>query len=439
MAKVGIIFLGYYFGISTSVIQTASSLAAHGFDVDIFLDATNATEAPPVAFESPNVRIIVGQKSTTTGSINDKNKWAQKYMPDLIWTLWCNIKRPLRPFYYWMQLLLNKNYRAEDYLRDYAAEWQPYFALLCSKVAAADYTALIGVEATGLIAASYAREKARCPQTALIYYNMELIQDSLFMPRAFRLRKQLEAMYARQCIFTVIADENRGSIFRKSTGVAKSKLRYLTVSTGGPAVCEKGRYFRELFGLPDNITIVVYSGNIRPWAMCKEIVQSVPSWPLDCVLVMHTWRSDFSTDKYCQELLKLADRTRVFFSTVPVPAVKFPEVLSSADVGIAIYEPIDENFTEIGSSSNKLAQYAQVGLPIICSDFPSIRRVVDRYKSGVCVDKPHDIGRALSVIISDYSKFRQGAFESYRRHYDFNVSFEPLLEEFIKMSQSRAC
>jgi len=251
------------------------------------------------------------------------------------------------------------------------------------------------------------------------------------------LLKDAEIICSRRCNFTVIPDENRGKVFAKANGIEEAKIKYLPISTSGDAIVRKSRYFRDLFNIPNDKKIVLYAGNIIEWAMCREIVESVDKWCSDFVLVLHTWRTDIASSRYYQELVSIAIPNRVYFSTEPVAYEKLPEVLSSADVGLLFYKAIDENFTEIGSSSNKLAQYVQVGLPVIASDFPSIRRIFDKYGNGICVEHPHHIGDALEAIFEDYDKFRQGAFNSYMSHYNFSEAFKPILSELKDMSATK--
>jgi glycosyltransferase involved in cell wall biosynthesis len=138
-----------------------------------------------------------------------------------------------------------------------------------------------------------------------------------------------------------------------------------------------------------------------------------------------------------KKIRKIANPERVFFSNSMLSQAELEAVMSSAHVGLAFYLPLDENFTEIGASSNKLAQYARAGLPVIASNFPSIARVFEGFHSGVCVDQPGEIGAALKAILGEYDSYRRGAFESYEKNYRFYAQFKPLLEEIERLCREK--
>jgi len=237
--------------------------------------------------------------------------------------------------------------------------------------------------------------------------------------------KELEIEASRECFFTLIQDEGRAKVFVKENGIDRNRLLFLPVSTSGPAVTKKSDYFQKLFDLPPEKKIIIYAGHIIDWAMCKEIVEASGLWPKDYVLVMNSWKAINAEEAYFQETVGVSGRN-CFFNTRPIPAELFPEALSSADVALMFYRPIDENFTEIGSSSNKLAHYLQAGLPVVASRFPSVQEIFGRYGCGLTVPHPGDAAPALEAIFAQYESFRQGAYRAFRDHYDFDRAFSAI-------------
>ena len=430
--RIGIVFLNYWLGVSVSVIETAKTLAAERFAVDIFVNASSFSGAP-IEFNDPNIHLfVIGLEDQQSGSsIPDLKSFIKSLITEKYWN---QIKQAVAPLQYWLINSFKPIYGIKDFIHVIRAHWSSYLDTLISQLSRGDYVALIGVEPLGLIVACYAIESLAMHKTHLIYFNLELLEYTKSMDLKQRLTKDYEIICSRKCDFTIIPDEGRGKVFSRVNGIDDSRLRYLPISMAGDPISTKGRYFRDLFNITDDKKVVLYAGNIREWAMCREIVESVDSWRDEFVLVMHTWKRDLSRDQYYQEIVKIANPERIYFSTKPLPYERLPEVLSSADVGLAFYKPIDANFIETGSSSNKLAQYVQVGLPVITNDLPSIRRVFDRYGSGICVEHPAQIGEALESIFGDYDRFRRGAFDSHREHYNFYQSFKPILSELKEMS-----
>lgn len=419
--RIAVVFCGYDLGISVQLIETIRSLAASGALVDVFIADGDYAEAP-AAFASENVRLILLPKvvPAQTGRFSMTNLRKT-------WLLAAAMQ-------HWLAPGLGLRGSLASYFRAFEATTRGYMLGLEPHFRQNRYAAVIGIEGGGLTAACRAVELWQ-PATPVICYNMELQQHNWSMHPGEHLTKHLETICVRRCRFTVIADENRGAVFARANGVDPSTLRYLPVSTAGEPVISRTRFFQERFQFPDETVIVLYAGNITSqWAMGYEVVQSVRHWPNRCVLVMHSWRRDIAHDPYFQQIRAAADPQRVFFSLEPVPSEQVPGVLSSAHIGLAFYRPLDENCTEIGSSSNKLAQYARVGLPVITNRLPSIEKIFGRFGSGRCVDDPQDTGPALEIVLKDYERYRQGAFASYQGHYDFSVHFAPLLREIQSLA-----
>lgn len=63
---------------------------------------------------------------------------------------------------------------------------------------------------------------------------------------------------------------------------------------------------------------------------------------------------------------------------------KVVEIASSADVGLCLVQNV--SLSDYFCLPNKLFEYAFAGLPVLASDFPDIRQVVEDYSLGRCVD-----------------------------------------------------
>ncbi len=66
----------------------------------------------------------------------------------------------------------------------------------------------------------------------------------------------------------------------------------------------------------------------------------------------------------------------------PVPHDQVVSIIQGADYGICLIE--DVSLSDRLCLPNKLFEYAFAGLPVLASDLPEIRRVVDQYRLGLC-------------------------------------------------------
>ena len=93
-----------------------------------------------------------------------------------------------------------------------------------------------------------------------------------------------------------------------------------------------------------------------------------------------------------------------------MPAVSPNEVISIcsvADVGI---HPIENTcLNHFYCLPNKLFQYIQAGIPVLCSDFPEMRKIVDGYKVGEVfdVEDVNNISNTINIFFEDMEKLME--------------------------------
>jgi len=89
-----------------------------------------------------------------------------------------------------------------------------------------------------------------------------------------------------------------------------------------------------------------------------------------------------------------------------------PEFLSRADVGIICFLPEPNH---IKAMPNKLFEYMAAGLPVIASNFPLWKEIVEGNKCGICVDplKPMEIAKAIKYLM-EYPRIRKKMGENGR-------------------------
>lgn len=396
--SVAFVVFSYVFGICEALMLSASKLAEADVDVDIYIDRNSYQQAPP-QFANSRVRLLpidpVGDES-----VNLRKTFAT----DPLFLEFLKVNRGFPKF--------------------------PLFvSALVGQMRVKRYGLLIGVEPFGLVAAHLATALQPAP---LVYYNLELYQRHNCDCAEAHLVKDMETRAALAASFTVIPDAERGAVFTRANGTQEERLRYLPIATSGAPLTAKSDYFRRRFSIPQDHLIALYAGNLADWACCAEMAEACEAWPENVELVIHTWRPNMENDPYCQKVMRLAG-PRTHLSLEPLEREQFLGAVCSADIGLAFYKPIDENFMEIGSSSNKLSLYFRAGLPAVTSNFPSVLAIFERYGCGLCVDGPQSAGPALSALGQDLARYRAAAFEAYEAHYCFDPHFEPLLAEFKAM------
>ncbi|WP_161635188.1 glycosyltransferase [Desulfovermiculus halophilus] len=104
-------------------------------------------------------------------------------------------------------------------------------------------------------------------------------------------------------------------------------------------------------------------------------------------------------------------------------------MIARCHIGIALLKPIG-NY--IDSYPTKMFEYMAMGLPVVVSDFPLYRDVVERHQCGFCVD-PNDID-TIAYVIRFFIENPQKSIEmgtrgqnAVRSYYCWNIELEKLI------------
>lgn len=111
------------------------------------------------------------------------------------------------------------------------------------------------------------------------------------------------------------------------------------------------------------------------------------------------------------------------------------QVLKSCAAGIVTFLPEPNH---IYSQPNKMFEYMAASLPVVASDFPLWREIIEGNKCGVCVDPndPSQIAKAINYILDNYDETRQlglNGFNAIQKKYNWNVEEKKLLELYTKL------
>jgi glycosyltransferase involved in cell wall biosynthesis len=155
---------------------------------------------------------------------------------------------------------------------------------------------------------------------------------------------------------------------------------------------------REALGLPTDKRIILLQGAyIDPDRGGMELAQSMEFLPDALLLIIGSGR-DLENIKREVAKRKLEDRVR-FIDKLPFRELQ--QYTAVADVGVSLDKPLHLNYAY--SLPNKLFDYIHAGLPVLVSDLPELRRIVEGYNLGRVVNRvePREIATALQEMFSD--------------------------------------
>ena len=163
---------------------------------------------------------------------------------------------------------------------------------------------------------------------------------------------------------------------------------------------KKNSLRREL-GIGEDVQIVLYQGGFMPGRHLEELLDAFRIEDRsDRVLVFLGHAVDKPESRAIEKAIRSAvDSNR---NVLCLPSVS-PELLSeytaSADIGISLIEDVCLSYRYC--LPNKFFEFAMAGLPIVVSDLPEMRRMVEDYNCGVVCSsvQPRAILRSIDALL----------------------------------------
>lgn len=137
---------------------------------------------------------------------------------------------------------------------------------------------------------------------------------------------------------------------------------------------------REKFGIAKENVILLYQGVILEGRGIPVIMRVMCKIP-NTVLVLLGDGEQKNNFRKLAEDLKISDR--VIFAGA-FPQKDLINYTSSADIGLSLIENISVSYYH--ALPNKLFEYIMAGLPVLSSDLPQMKQIVDDYRVGEAVN-----------------------------------------------------
>lgn len=169
----------------------------------------------------------------------------------------------------------------------------------------------------------------------------------------------------------------------------------------------EGPPLRELASLSDE-RIVMYTGRITSGRGLEETVDALAELPEHVVLVL----LGYGDDLFVRQLHHRADRRGVanrVRQVAPVAPDQVPAVASQADCALVAIEPVCLSYYY--TLPNKLFEAIQAGLPVLASDLPDMRTVVEGYRIGRLfrTGRPGEVRDGIRGLLADVDAYKSNA------------------------------
>jgi glycogen(starch) synthase len=234
----------------------------------------------------------------------------------------------------------------------------------------------------------------------LLYDSHELFSERIAVSSAARpFWRAIERWLApRADAVVTVGDGVAAELARRYRMPSPTVVRNLPASA--PADPADRSPLRAALGLAADARIALYLGGLQPGRGLEILVDVAARLAVgDVVVLMGPGHPD-----YVAALRERAARAGAAERLVLAPAVPTEDVVrwaAGADVGLALIQNVSLSY--FLSLPNKLFEYVAAGLPVVASDFPELRGVVEgRGLGAVCApDDPDAIARAIAWTLDD--------------------------------------
>lgn len=174
---------------------------------------------------------------------------------------------------------------------------------------------------------------------------------------------------------------------------------------------------------------VCYVGGLFPTRGIKEIVQAMESVNARLVLA-----GNFVPVSFEDEVRKLKGWEKVDFRGY-IDRDEIMQILSTSEVGLVTLHPTRSYLEALPI---KMFEYMSAGTPVLASDFPLWRGIIEDAKCGVCVDPmdPSAIAKGIEFVLSDKaraSEMGENGKKAFREKYNWSIEEQKLFAFYRKL------
>lgn len=204
----------------------------------------------------------------------------------------------------------------------------------------------------------------------------------------------VEKLLIRKADAVITTNLTRAQYFKETYGIPLPTLvhnvpEYINIKSSN--------LIRDKLSIPANVPVILYQGGIQRERGLENLILSM-NLVEGGVLVLI---GDGALKKTLVQMVyeqSLEDRV-YFMDAVPMNQLLY--YTASADIGMQVLQ--NTCFNHYSACSNKLFEYIMAGIPVIASDLPEMRKVIDSTKTGILIDpsEPKNIAEAINRLLLD--------------------------------------
>ena len=227
-----------------------------------------------------------------------------------------------------------------------------------------------------------------------VHHNRPYIPPTWFL----KLEERFERRYIKKSDAVITVSQSIADYLEKKYNISKPHL-IMNAPHQKTGSLKNNHCLRKILKIDDAYKILLYTGGITFGRGLDKAIESLVDLQNLFFVMMGSGTEEFKN--YLAAVAKKAgveDRV-AFFG--PVSSGEVTAYAASADVGIAPIENVCLSY--YFCAPNKVFEYIQSELPVVASNFPDMKRIVEGNDIGLTCDmsNPLEISRAVEQVLMD--------------------------------------
>jgi glycosyltransferase involved in cell wall biosynthesis len=259
-----------------------------------------------------------------------------------------------------------------------------------------------------------------------IVYDCHEYQTEIKSMKGFKqtLARWLERKLIKYTDITLTVSNAIAEEYVRLYGVEKPRL---VLNTPPYKQVEKSDVYRQKFKIDSKASIFLYQGGISAGRGIEVTLEAFKTLPDNLVIVFMGYG----------ELTPLVEEAATQYQNIFYHPAVSPSVLlehtAAADYGICFIDNICLNYYYC--LPNKMFEFMMAGLPVIVSDLPEMKRIVEQYKVGLVADNsdPQALRDAVTSIHKLDKQETMANLEKVKKEFNWEQQEKTLLKAYSEV------
>lgn len=231
----------------------------------------------------------------------------------------------------------------------------------------------------------------------LVYDSHELYSEQEFSGHEKQRWAEIESKYIGSCNAIITVNQSIATELEQRYGAIGVNVILNAERTTDTPV--RTRRFHEIYGLPSDKKVILFQGGLSAGRNLDVLVEAMHQVQNTSVVLVILGNGLLCSRLQAQAKLKYLHE-RVYFHPA-VPQIDLLEYTAAADVGVIPY--LATCLNNYFCTPNKLFEFIAAGIPILGSDLPEIRKLVEGQQIGLVGDMstPQKLAALIDTFFGD--------------------------------------